>query len=128
MDSINKQKILIIGAGGGREHELGWKIAQSPRAGQIFFAPGNAGTERIGTNVDIKSNDILKLLDFAKKEKVDLTLAVSDEPLYLGVVDEFRKRGLRIWGPTKAASPNEGAKKILKEFIQRHNLPTAQIS
>ena len=126
MDSINKQKILIIGAGGGREHALGWKIAQSPRAGQILFAPGNAGTERIGTNVDIKSNDILKLLDFAKKEKVDLTLAVSDEPLYLGVVDEFRKRGLRIWGPTKAASQIEWSKVFSKDFMHRHNLPTAE--
>ena len=65
----NKQKILIIGSG-GREHAIGWKVAQSPRAGEIFFAPGNAGTAQIGTNVDIKATDISKLLDFAKKENI----------------------------------------------------------
>ena len=98
-----KQKILIIG-GGGREHAIGWKIAQSGKVGQIFFAPGNGGTTTIGTNVDIKATDLSQLVNFAKKEKIDLTLALPDDPLALGVVDVFQVEGLRIWGPTKAAS------------------------
>ncbi|MEK9181415.1 MAG: phosphoribosylamine--glycine ligase [Patescibacteria group bacterium] len=121
-----KQKILIIGAGGGREHALGWKIAQSPMAGELFFARGNAGTANLGTNLDIKETEILKLIEFAKKEKIDLTLALSDDPLALGVVDEFRKASLRIWGPTKATSKLEWSKAFSKDFMRRHNLPTAK--
>ena len=122
----DKLKILIIGAGGGREHALGWKIAQSPKAGQIFFAPGNAGTVGVGTNVDISPLDIPKLLEFARREKIDLTLGASDEPLALGVVDEFKKAGLRIWGPTKAAAKIEWSKSFAKEFMKRNGLPTAK--
>ncbi len=122
---INKQKILIIG-GGGREHAIGWKIAQSPRAGQIFFAPGNAGTVELGTNVEIKATEITKLIEFAKKEKIDLTLALPDDPLALGIVDEFQKAGLRIWGPTKAAAKLEWSKAFSKDFMKKHNLPTAK--
>lgn len=121
-----KQKILIIGAGGGREHAVGWKVAQSPRAGQIFFASGNAGTVKIGINLDIKPTDIRGLLEFVKKEKVDLTLALSDDPLALGIVDEFRREGLRIWGPTKRAAELEWSKAFSKDFMRRHNLPTAK--
>ncbi len=121
-----KLKILIIGAGGGREHAIGWKIAQSTRAGQIFFARGNAGTEKIGTNVNIKETDISKLLEFAKKERIDLTLALSDDPIALGVVDEFQKAGLRIWGPTQRAGKLEWSKAFSKEFMHRHKLPTAK--
>jgi len=120
----NKQKILIIG-GGGREHAIGWKVAQSPQVGQIFFTPGNGGTAKIGTNVDIKATDIAELLAFAKKEKIDLTLALPDDPLALGVVDEFKKAGLRIWGPTKNAAQIESSKAFSKDFMRRHNLPTA---
>ena len=100
---MKKQKILIIG-GGGREHAIGWKVAQSLRAGEIFFAPGNAGTAEIGTNVPISATDIPKLIQFVKKEKIDLTLALPDDPLALGIVDKFKKEGLRIFGPTKAAT------------------------
>jgi phosphoribosylamine--glycine ligase len=120
-----KQKILIIGSG-GREHAIGWKVAQSPRAGEIYFAPGNAGTAKIGNNIDIKATDIFALLDFAKKEKVDLTLALPDDPLALGIVDEFKKAGLRIFGPTKAAAQIEWSKAFSKDFMRRHNLPTAK--
>lgn len=120
-----KQKILIIGSG-GREHAIGWKVSQSPRAGQIYFAPGNGGTEKIGINVDIKSTDIQKLVEFAKKEKMDLTLALPDDPLALGIVDEFQKQNLRIWGPTKAASELEWSKAYAKDFMKRHNIPTAK--
>lgn len=120
-----KQKILIIGSG-GREHAIGWKVAQSPRAGQIFFAPGNGGTSEIGTNLDLKAMDIAGLIEFAKKEEIDLTLALPDDPLALGIVDEFKKQGLRIFGPTKEASKLEWSKAFSKDFMRRHNLPTAR--
>src|SRR3990167_5634453 len=120
------EKILIIGGGGGREHALGWKIAQSPRAGKLFFARGNAGTAELGTNLDIKDTDIPALLDFAQKEVVDLVLVVADDPLALGAVDEFRKAGFRVWGPTKAAAELEWSKAFSKDFMRRHNLPTAK--
>ncbi len=122
---IKKQKILIIGSG-GREHAIGWKVAQSLKAGEIFFAPGNGGTSKIGTNVNIKTTDITGLLEFAKKEKIDLTLALPDDPIALGIVDEFQKEGLRIWGPTKAASKLEWSKAFSKDFMRQHNLPTAR--
>jgi len=121
----NKLKILIIGSG-GREHAIGWKVTQSPRADQIYFAPGNAGTEKIGVNVDIKATDVKKLVEFAKKEKIDLTLALPDDPLALGIVDEFQKNNLRIWGPSKAASQLEWSKAFSKDFMRRHGLPTAK--
>ncbi len=120
-----KQKILIIGSG-GREHAIGWKVAESERAGEIFFAPGNAGTINIGTNIDIKATDIPKLVEFAKKEKIDLTLALPDDPLALGIVDEFQKENLRIFGPTKAAAELEASKVFSKNFMQKYNLPTAE--
>jgi len=122
----DKSKILIIGSG-GREHAVGWKITQqSPKAGEIFFAPGNAGTAKLGTNVSISATDISWLLDFAKKEKIGLTLALPDDPLALGIVDEFRKSGLRIWGPTKKAAQLESSKAYAKRFMERHSLPTAK--
>ena len=121
----NKLKILIIGSG-GREHAVGWKVKQSLRAGDIFFAPGNAGTAKLGKNLDIKATDIPGLLEFAKKESVGLTLALPDDPLALGIVDEFRKAGLRIWGPTKAAAKLEWSKAFAKGFMARQRLPTAK--
>src|SRR3989338_6244059 len=121
----NKLKILIIGSG-GREHAVGWKVKQSLRAGDIFFAPGNAGTAKIGTNLDIKATDITALLEFARKEQIGLTLALPDNTLALGIVDEFQKAGLRIWGPTKAAAKLEWSKAFAKNFMARHNLPTAK--
>ncbi len=121
----SKQKILIIGSG-GREHAIGWKISQSVYAGEIFFAPGNAGTSKLGKNLAISATDVPKLLGFAKNEKIDLTLALPDEPLALGMVDKFRKEGLRIWGPTRAAAKLEWSKAFSKDFMRRHNLPTAK--
>ncbi len=122
---MNKLKVLIIGSG-GREHAVGWKVKQSPKAGELFFAPGNGGTVELGTNVDIKATDIPALIDFVKREKIDLTLALPDDPLALGIVDEFRREGLKIWGPTKAAARLESSKAHAKDFMQRHNLPTAK--
>ena len=121
---MNKLKILIIGSG-GREHAIGWKVKQSPKCGDIFFAPGNAGTLRLGTNIDIKATDIQGLLEFAKREKVDMTLALPDDPLALGIVDLFQSNGLRIFGPTKSAAQLEWSKAFAKAFMQRHGLPTA---
>src|SRR3989344_3016008 len=121
-----KQKILIVGAGGGREHAIGWKVAQSPRAGQLFFARGNAGTAELGTNLEIKETEITKLIEFAKKEKIDLTLALSDDPMALGIVDQFQKENLRIWGPSQKASELEWSKTFSKEFMCQNNLPTAK--
>jgi phosphoribosylamine--glycine ligase len=122
---MQKQKILIIGSG-GREHAIGWKIKQSPMCGELYFAPGNGGTREIGENVDIKVTDIKALIEFAKKEKIDLTLAIPDDPLALGIVDEFRKEGLRIFGPTKKAAQLESSKAFSKNFMQKYNLPTAK--
>jgi phosphoribosylamine--glycine ligase len=122
---MNKQKILIIGSG-GREHAIGWKVAESHICGDIFFAPGNAGTATLGTNVDIKATEIDKLLEFAKTEKIDLTLALPDDPLALGIVDLFQKNDLKIWGPTKAAAQLEWSKAFSKNFMRDHNLPTAK--
>ncbi len=121
----NTKKILIIG-GGGREHAVGWKVAQSPNVAKIYFAPGNGGTALLGENVPIAATDISALLEFAKKESIDLTLALPDDPLALGVVDEFRKAGLKVWGATKAAAQLESSKAFAKDFMKRHNLPTAR--
>jgi phosphoribosylamine---glycine ligase len=117
--------ILVIG-NGGREHALAWKIKQSPRVKQLFIAPGNPGTAQLGTNVPIKADDIDKLLQFALDNKIDLTVVGPEIPLTMGIVDEFQKKGLRIWGPSKAASQLEGSKVAMKEFLRRHNIPTAQ--
>lgn len=124
---MDKLKILIIGSG-GREHAIGWKVKQSPRAGEIFFAPGNAGTAKIGKNMDINATDIPALLEFAKREQIGLTLALPDDPLALGIVDEFQKAGLRIWGPTRAAAELEWSKAFAKGFMARHSLPTAKFA
>lgn len=120
-----KQKILIIGSG-GREHAIGWKISQSESKPELYFAPGNAGTLELGTNVAISATDIPKLLDFAKKEKIDLTLALPDDPLALGIVDAFQAQGIRIWGPSKGAAELEWSKAYAKDFMKRHKIPTAK--
>lgn len=122
---MHKKKILIIGSG-GREHAIGWKIKQSPKAGELFFAPGNGGTASLGINLEIKATDIDKLLNFAKENKIDLTLAIPDDPLALGIVDLFKKEGLRIFGPSQNASKLEWSKAFAKEFMKRNNLPTAK--
>jgi phosphoribosylamine---glycine ligase len=122
---MHKQKILIIGSG-GREHAIGWKIKQSERCGQLYFAPGNAGTQQLGINMDIKATDILGLIEFVKNEKIDVTLAIPDDPLAMGIADAFRAVGLRIFGPTKEAAQLESSKAYAKHFMKTHNLPTAK--
>jgi phosphoribosylamine--glycine ligase len=118
--------ILIIG-GGGREHALAWKVAQSPKVEKIFVAPGNAGTVRETKceNVAIAAEDVDGLLRFAQQNKVDLTIVGPEAPLVLGVVDRFRAAGLRCFGPSRAAARLEGSKAFTKDFLARHNIPTA---
>jgi phosphoribosylamine--glycine ligase len=118
--------ILIIG-GGGREHALAWKCAQSTRVEQVLVAPGNAGTalERKCENVAVKADDIDALLALALVRKVDLTVVGPEAPLVAGVVDRFRQAGLRIFGPDAAGAQLEGSKDFSKAFLARHNIPTA---
>ncbi len=116
--------VLIIG-GGGREHALAWKLSRSPDVKQIFCAPGNAGTARLGENVPLKITDVDGLLRFARERSVDLTVVGPDDALAVGVVDRFQADGRRIFGPTRAAARLESSKIFSKEFMQRHGLPTA---
>jgi phosphoribosylamine--glycine ligase len=118
-------KILVIGSG-GREHALVWKLKQSPKGPELFCAPGNAGTGMLATNVPIAIHDHLALIDFARREKIDLTVVGPDDALAAGIVDEFQKNGLRIFGPTQAASRFESSKIFAKEFMERHGIPTAR--
>ncbi len=119
-------KILIIG-GGGREHALAWKAAQSPIVDKVYVAPGNAGTayEKKLENVDIAANDIDGLLAFAKQTDIALTIVGPEAPLVMGIVDKFENAGQRCFGPSKAAAQLEGSKVFTKEFLERHNIPTA---
>jgi len=119
-------KILIVG-GGGREHALAWKVAQSSRVSQVYVAPGNAGTaqEISVQNVAIASDDIVGLLNFAKTTKIDLTIVGPEAPLVAGIVDEFQRIGLRCFGASRAAAQLEGSKIFTKDFLARHQIPTA---
>jgi phosphoribosylamine--glycine ligase len=117
-------KVLVIG-GGGREHALAWKLAQSPRVQQVYVAPGNGGTALDNRLVNVAVTDVKALADFAQAEKIALTVVGPEAPLAAGVVDEFRARGLRIFGPTKAAAQLESSKAFAKDFMQRHGIPTA---
>ncbi|MGD2076456.1 MAG: phosphoribosylamine--glycine ligase [Gammaproteobacteria bacterium] len=119
-------KVLVIG-GGGREHALAWKAAQSPRVETVFVAPGNAGTaaEPKLENVDGGAQDIGGLVDFAEKQRIGLTIVGPEAPLVAGVVDRFQARGLRIFGPSAAAAELEGSKAFTKDFLARHGIPTA---
>ncbi|MCG3201906.1 MAG: Phosphoribosylamine--glycine ligase [Gammaproteobacteria bacterium] len=119
-------KVLIVG-GGGREHALAWKVAQSPRVARVYVAPGNAGTGREPgvENVAIGAEDISALLRFAADRRVDLTIVGPEAPLVAGIVDEFEAAGLRCFGPTRAAAVLEGSKAFTKEFLARHGIPTA---
>ncbi|MFO1395801.1 MAG: phosphoribosylamine--glycine ligase [Burkholderiales bacterium] len=117
-------KILVIG-GGGREHALAWKLAQSPRVARVFVAPGNAGTARDPALANVALTRIDELVAFAQHEQVALTVVGPEAPLAAGVVDAFRAAGLRIFGPTQAAAQLESSKDFAKAFMQRHGLPTA---
>ncbi len=119
-------KILVIG-GGGREHALAWKAAQSPLADEVYVAPGNAGTaaEHGVTNVDIAAEDVAALLAFAKREQIGLSIVGPEAPLVEGITDQFAAAGLRCFGPSAKAAQLEGSKAFSKRFLERHNIPTA---
>jgi phosphoribosylamine--glycine ligase len=119
-------KVMVIG-GGGREHALAWKAAQSPLVTQVFVAPGNAGTalESNLHNVAIAADDVDALLAFAQQEQIALTIVGPEAPLAKGVVDKFRAAGLAIFGPTRAAAQLESSKAFAKDFLARHQIPTA---
>ncbi len=116
--------LLVIG-GGGREHALAWKLAQSPRAGRVFVAPGNAGTAADPVLVNVDVTAIPGLVEFASREKVAMTVVGPEAPLAAGVVDAFRAAGLAIFGPTRAAAQLESSKDYAKAFMARHGIPTA---
>ncbi len=117
-------KLLVVG-GGGREHALAWKLAQSPRVQKVFVAPGNAGTAVEPGLENVPLTDIRAIADFAAKENVHLTVVGPEAPLAAGIVDEFRARGLKIFGPTRAAAQLEASKDFAKQFMARHKIPTA---
>ncbi|HET7268791.1 MAG TPA: phosphoribosylamine--glycine ligase [Oleiagrimonas sp.] len=120
-------KVLVVG-GGGREHALAWKLAQSPRVDEVLVAPGNAGTavEPHLTNVDVAVTDIDGLLELARAREVELTVVGPEVPLVAGIVDKFRAAGLRCFGPRAVAAQLEGSKSFAKDFLARHNIPTAR--
>jgi phosphoribosylamine---glycine ligase len=117
--------VLVIG-GGGREHALAWKLRQSPRVKQVFIAPGNAGTAQVGRNVEVKLSEPDQLLNFARRESIDLTVVGPDDVLAAGIVDLFESAGLRIFGPCKEAARLESSKSFAKRFMVRHGIPTAR--
>ena len=118
-------KILVIGSG-GREHALCFKIAQSKKVTKIYCAPGNGGTHNIAENVDIKPNEVDKLLDFVLENSIDLTIVGPEEPLVLGIADKFQEKGLRIFGVNKECARLEGSKDFSKRFMEKYNIPTAK--
>ena len=118
-------KVLVIGSG-GREHALCWKIAKSKEVTKVFCAPGNGGTQEVAENIDINPNEIDKLLDFALKESIDLTVVGPEAPLVEGIVDKFNEKGLRIFGVNKKAAQLEGSKIYAKEFMGKYEIPTAK--
>ena len=117
-------KVLVIG-GGGREHALAWKLAQSPRLQAVYVAPGNGGTAVDPRLENIPLTDVIALRKWAQQEKIALTVVGPEAPLAAGVVDEFRAHGLRIFGPTQAAAQLESSKAFSKAFMKRHGIPTA---
>ena len=117
-------KVLVIGSG-GREHALVWKISQSPSKPKIYCAPGSAAIGELAESVAIDPDQIEQLADLAEKQRIDLTVVGPEQPLTLGIVDVFESRGLRIFGPNKAAAQLEGSKAFAKEILQSNNIPTA---
>jgi phosphoribosylamine--glycine ligase len=117
-------KILVVGSG-GREHALAWKLAQSKRIQLVMVAPGNGGTAGDPRLQNIAINDPVELADLAQKEGIALTVVGPEAPLAAGIVDLFRERGLKIFGPTQLAAQLESSKDFAKAFMQRHDIPTA---
>ncbi len=117
-------KVLVVGSG-GREHAIVWRLSSSPKVTKIYCAPGNAGIAELAECVPIATEDLSGLAEFARSRSIDLTIVGNETPLVAGIVDEFQKAGLTIFGPTAAAARVEGSKKFLKDFLKRHAIPTA---
>lgn len=117
-------KVLVVG-GGGREHALVWKASQSPRVSKIYAAPGNAGMAQIAECVPVKAEDIAGLLAFARSKAVDLTIVGPEGPLSMGIVDEFQKAGLRVFGPARSAAEIEANKAFTKDLMKKYRIPSA---
>src|SRR3990167_2247838 len=124
---IAAMDVLVVGSG-GREHALAWKLKQSPRLGKLYIAPGNGGTRSVGENVPIGVMEFEKLAVFAEEKKIGLTICSVDDPLAGGIVDLFKSRGLRIWGPSKAAAQIEGSKAFSKQLMREAGIPTADFA
>lgn len=120
-------KVLIVGKG-GREHALAWKVSQGEKISKIYIAPGNPGTEKLGTNIPIDECDIISLADFAQENSIDLTIVGPESSLALGIADEFQKRNLKIFAPTSAAAKIESSKDFAKEIMKKYSIPTATYS
>ncbi|MDH3329413.1 MAG: phosphoribosylamine--glycine ligase, partial [Desulfobulbaceae bacterium] len=116
--------VLVVGSG-GREHALVWKLSQSQRVNKIYCAPGNAGIRKLATCIDLSAGDVKGLVQFAVQKKIDLTIVGPEDPLTKGIVDEFEKKGLRIFGPSSAAAELEGSKVFTKDFLKKYNIPSA---
>jgi len=119
-----KKRVLVTGSG-GREHALAWKLSHSPEVEKIYAAPGNAGTAQIGENIPIAAENVEKLIEFAKANRIDFTVVGPDDALAAGVVDAFEAAGLKIFGPRAKAAQLESSKAFAKEFMRRHGIPTA---
>ena len=122
-------KVLVVGAG-GREHALSWRISQSPIVKEVYVAPGNGGTEleSLLTNIEIQADDIEGLASFALENEIDLTVVGPEDPLVNGITDRFNELSLKCFGPSKGAAQLEGSKEFMKDFLKRHNIPTAEYS
>nr|UWI50419.1 phosphoribosylamine--glycine ligase [Clostridioides difficile] len=118
-------KILVVG-GGGREHAICWKLSNEKNIEKVYCAPGNAGIANVAECVNIGDTDVEGLLKFAKENKIDLTIIGPEVPLVMGIVDEFEKEGLRVFGPNKKCAQLEGSKAFSKDFMIKHNIPTAK--
>src|SRR6187431_1761427 len=120
-------KILVVG-NGGREHALAWKIRQSPLVHELYCAPGNAGISAVADCVPIEASNIIELADFAQTMRIDLTVVGPELPMVLGIADEFHRRGLTIFCPSRAAAELEGSKVFAREFMQRHDIPSPKFA
>jgi phosphoribosylamine--glycine ligase len=122
---VSGLRVLLVG-GGGREHALAWKLAQSPRLGTLYAAPGNPGIARVAECVSVRADDVPAIADLAERERIDLTVVGPEVPLSLGLVDALEARGRRAFGPTRAAAALESSKAFAKDLFARHGIPTAR--
>src|SRR3989338_4240405 len=120
-------RVLVVGSG-GREHALVWKLAQSPEVTKLYCAPGNGGTGELAELVDLGAEDVEGLAEFAEQKDIDLTVVGPEMTLAKGIVDLFEKRGLRIFGPTKAAARLESSKAFAKNLMKKYHIPTGQFA